>query len=53
VTAGLAVTAAVYTLVAVGVVGGLLGGRRRHDRRSMAVLLSLYLLAYAVLLSAD
>jgi len=53
VTAGLAVTAAVYTLVAVGAVGGLLGGRRRHDRRSMAVLLSLYLLAYAVLLSAD
>jgi cation:H+ antiporter len=53
VTAGLAVTAAVYTLVATGVVGALLGGRRRHDRRSMAVLLGLYLLAYAVLLSAD
>lgn len=53
VTAGLAVTAAVYTLLAVGAVGGLLGGRRRHDRRSMAVLLGLYLLAYAVLLSAD
>jgi cation:H+ antiporter len=53
VTAGLAVTAAVYTLGATGVVGALLGGRRRHDRRSMAVLLGLYLLAYAVLLSAD
>ncbi len=53
VTAGLAVTAAVYTLVAVGAVGGLLGGRRRHDRRSMAVLLGLYALAYVVLLSAD
>ncbi len=53
VTAGLAVTGAIYTLVAVGAVGGLLGGRRRHDRRSMAVLLGLYLLAYVVLLSAD
>jgi cation:H+ antiporter len=53
VTAGLAVTAALYTLGATGVVGALLGGRRRHDRRSMAVLLGLYLLAYAVLLSAD
>ena len=53
VTAGLALTGAVYTLVAVGAVGGLLGGRRRHDRRSMAVLLGLYFLAYVVLLSAD
>ena len=53
VTAGLALTGALYTLVAVGIVGGLLGGRRRHDRRSMVVLLGLYLLAYAVLLSAD
>lgn len=53
VTAGLALTGAIYTLVAVGAVGGLLGGRRRHDRRSMVVLLGLYLLAYAVLLSAD
>jgi cation:H+ antiporter len=53
VTAGLAVTAALYTLGATGVVGALLGGRRRHDRRSMAVLIGLYLLAYAVLLSAD
>jgi len=53
VTASLALTGALYTLVAVGIVGGLLGGRRRHDRRSMVVLLGLYLLAYAVLLSAD
>jgi cation:H+ antiporter len=53
VTAGLAVTAAVYTLVATGVVGAVLGGRRRHDRRSMVVLLGLYFLAYAVLFSAD
>jgi hypothetical protein len=53
VTPSLALTGALYTLVAVGVVGALLGGRRRHDRGSMAVLLGLYLLAYAVLLSAD
>jgi cation:H+ antiporter len=53
VTAGLALTGAIYTFVAVGAVGGLLGGRRRHDRRSMAVLLGLYFLAYVVLLSAD
>jgi cation:H+ antiporter len=53
VTPRLAVTGALYTLVAVGIVGALLAGRRRHDRRSMVVLLALYLLAYAVLLSAD
>ena len=53
VTAGLALTGAVYTLAAVGIVGALLGGRRRHDRLSAAVLFGLYLLAYAVLLSAD
>jgi len=53
VTARLAVTGALCTLLAVGVVGGLLGKRRRHDRSSAFVLLGLYLLAYAVLLSAD
>jgi cation:H+ antiporter len=53
VTPRLAVTGALYTLVAVGIVGALLGARRRHDRRSMVVLLALYLLAYAVLLSAE
>jgi cation:H+ antiporter len=53
VTPRLAVTGALYTFVAVGVVGGLLGKRRLHDRRSMVVLFLLYLIAYAVLLSAD
>jgi cation:H+ antiporter len=53
VTPRLALTGALYTLVAVGIVGGLLGGRRRHDRASTAVLFALYLIAYAVLLSAD
>jgi cation:H+ antiporter len=53
VTPRLAVTGALYTLGAVAVVGALLGGRRRHDRRSMTVLLALYLLAYVVLLSVD
>jgi cation:H+ antiporter len=53
VTPSLALTGALYTLVAVGIVGALLAGRRRHDRWSMAVLLGLYLLAYVVLLSAD
>jgi cation:H+ antiporter len=53
VTTSLALTGALYTLAAVGIVGALLGGRRRHDRLSAAVLFGLYLLAYAVLLSAD
>jgi cation:H+ antiporter len=53
VTARLALTGALYTLVAVGVVGALLAGRRRHDRPSAVVLLGLYLLAYVVLLSAE
>jgi cation:H+ antiporter len=53
VTARLALTGALYTLVAVGVVGALLAGRRRHDRSSAVVLLGLYLLAYVVLLSAE
>jgi cation:H+ antiporter len=53
VTTRLAVTGALYTLVAVGLVGTVLARRRRHDRWSMAVLFGLYLLAYAVLLSAD
>jgi cation:H+ antiporter len=53
VSSSLALTGALYTMLAVGLVGALLGGRRRHDRRSMAVLLGLYLLAYVVLLSFD
>ncbi|HEY7561829.1 MAG TPA: hypothetical protein VH650_06615 [Gaiellaceae bacterium] len=53
VTPRLAVTAALYTLFAVGLAGGVLAGRARHDRWSMVLLGGLYLLAYAVLLSAD
>jgi cation:H+ antiporter len=53
VTPRLAVTGALYTLGAVAIVGGLLGGRRRHDRLSMAVLLGLYFSAYAVLFSVE
>lgn len=53
VTPRLALTGTLYTLVAVGVAGGFLAGRRRHDRVSTALLFGLYLLAYAVLLSAD
>jgi cation:H+ antiporter len=53
VTTRLALTGVLYTLLAVAVVGALLGGRRRHDRFSMVILLGLYGLAYAVLLSAD
>jgi cation:H+ antiporter len=51
VTARLAVVGALYALIAVAVVGLVLGIRRRHDRRSAAVLIGLYLLAYAVLLA--
>jgi cation:H+ antiporter len=53
VTPRLALTGAFYTLAAVGIVGGFLGRRRRHDHRSMALLFGLYGLAYVVLLSAD
>jgi cation:H+ antiporter len=52
VTPGLAVTGALYTLVAVGVVGALLAVRRRHDRIGSPVLLALYALAYIVLIGA-
>lgn len=50
VTTRIAVVASLYTLAAVAAVGGLLAARRRHDRRSGAVLVGLYLLAYFVLL---
>jgi cation:H+ antiporter len=50
VTARLAVVASLYAFAAVGVVGGVLAARRRHDRRSGALLVGLYLLAYFVLL---
>lgn len=53
VTTRLAVVASVYTLVAIGIVGGFLALRRRHDRVSAALLGALYFLAYAVLLSVD
>jgi cation:H+ antiporter len=52
VTPGLAVTACVYTLVAVGITGAILVARRRHDRSSAAALMALYALSYAVLISA-
>jgi cation:H+ antiporter len=50
VTTRLAVVGTVYTLVAVGGVGLILGLRRRHDRLSATVLMSLYLLSYGILL---
>jgi cation:H+ antiporter len=52
VTPRLAVVGSVYALAAVGTVGLILGARRRHDRPSGIALLSLYGLAYAVLLGA-
>ena len=51
VTPRLAITGAVYSLLAVAVVAGLLAARRRHDRRSGAVFIGLYLLAYLVLIT--
>jgi cation:H+ antiporter len=53
VTARLSVLASLYTLGAVLVVGALLVARRRHDRRSAAVLMGLYLLSYAVLVAGE
>jgi cation:H+ antiporter len=52
VTASLAVTGALYTLAAVGLVGALLVWRRRHDRVSAVALFGLYLLSYVIVLSA-
>jgi cation:H+ antiporter len=49
VTARFAVVGALYTLVAVAIVGALLVVRRRHDRRSAVVLAALYAASYAVL----
>jgi hypothetical protein len=45
------VVGSVYTIVAVGTVGLLLAARRRHDRRSGAALVGIYLLSYLVLLA--
>jgi cation:H+ antiporter len=53
VTASLAVTACLYTLVAVGLVGAILVVRRRHDRLSAALLMGLYALSYVILIAAD
>jgi cation:H+ antiporter len=50
VTARLAIVGSLYSLAAVGAAGAVLAARRRHDRRSGAVLIGLYLLAYFVLL---
>lgn len=53
VTTRLAVTAAVYSAVAVAVVGTMLSARRLHDRLGTTVLFGLYGLAYVVLLGAE
>ena len=53
VTARIAVVATVYTAVAVSMVGALLVARRRLDRRSMPVLLGLYVLSYVVVIGLD
>jgi cation:H+ antiporter len=50
VTPRLAVAGAVYSLVAVAVVGTTLGARRRHDRASGVLLFALYAVSYVVLL---
>ena len=50
VTPRLAVAGAVYSLVAVAVVGITLGARRRHDRASGVLLFALYAVSYVVLL---
>lgn len=52
VTPSLAVTGAVYSMVAVAIVGMLLAARRVHDRRSGAVLIGVYGFAYVVLIQA-
>jgi cation:H+ antiporter len=50
VTPRLAVAGALYSLLAVAVVGSVLGGRRRHDRASGVLLFALYAVSYLVLL---
>jgi cation:H+ antiporter len=52
VTPRLAVVGSLYALAAVGVVGGVLAARRRHDRRSAFLFVGLYVLAYFVLIGA-
>jgi cation:H+ antiporter len=53
ISTGLAVTGAVYSMVAVGVVGAMLAIRRRHDRVSGGVFVGLYFAAYAVLIGLN
>jgi cation:H+ antiporter len=53
VTARLGVIAAIYTATAVAIAGLLLCLRRRHDRRSGAVLIGLYALSYVVLIGLE
>jgi cation:H+ antiporter len=53
VTARFAVVGSLYALAAVVLVGSVLMWRRRHDRRSAAVCLAAYLLAYVVVIGAD
>ena len=50
VTPRLGVAGALYSLAAVLIVGTVLGGRRRHDRRSGVLLFALYAVSYVVLL---
>ncbi len=53
VTARIALVGCLYTAAAIAAVGVLLSVRRRHDWRSGLVLMSLYALAYAVLIAGD
>lgn len=50
VTARTAIIGSVYSLLAIGVVGAVLTARGRHDRRSGALFIGLYALAYVVLI---
>ncbi len=53
VTTHLALTGTIYSAIAIALVGAVLVARKRHDRRSMPVLLALYALAYLVLIAAE
>jgi cation:H+ antiporter len=53
VTARLAVTATLYTAIAISIVGALLAIRKRHDRFSAPVLIGLYALSYVVVISVE
>jgi cation:H+ antiporter len=53
VTASLAVTATLYTLVAITIVGLVLAARRKHDRQSAALLMALYACSYVILIATE